>query len=135
MKISMAKGSTNLHDVSTETFHNIDTECSDAVEGKLVLLFKITQLGDNPVMTERSVMALIKDATNYEPPGVMIMNSIDAVVEFGRGARVFEAAQLLHSITMWNKYKVEAGTLMSTKNTDCRNGERKGTSSAGCQEN
>ena len=60
-------------------------------------------------------MALIKDATNYRPLGVGIMNSIDAVVEFGRGVRVFEAAQLLHSITVWNKYKVEIGTLMSSK--------------------
>ena len=45
----------------------------------------------------------------------MIMNSIDAVVECGRGARVFEVVQLLHSITTWNRYKVEVGTLMSTK--------------------
>ena len=83
------------------------------------LLLKMTQLGGQPlpvgVMTERSVMALIKDATNYKPLGVTIINSIDAIVEFGRGARVFEAAQLLHSIITWNRYKVEIGTLMSTK--------------------
>ena len=64
----MAEGSTNLHDVSTETSHDIDTECNDAAESKLVLLLKITQLGGQPlpigVMTERSVMVLVKDATN-----------------------------------------------------------------------
>ena len=113
----MAEGSTNPHDVSNETFHDIDTECNDAVEGTLVLLLKITQLGGQPlpvgVMTEMSVMALIKDATNSLR--ATIMNSIDAVVEFGRGARVFEAMQLLHSIIMCDRYKVKVGTLMSTK--------------------
>ena len=43
-------------------------------------------------------MALLTDATNYEPLGVTIMNNIDVVVEFSKRVRVFEIAQLLHSI-------------------------------------
>ena len=83
------------------------------------MLLKITQPGGHPlpvgVVTERSVRALLTDATNYEPLGVTIMNNIDVVAEFGKGVRVFEIAQLLHSIDTWNKYKVEIGTLMSSK--------------------
>ena len=73
------------------THSNIETECDDAVPGKLVLLLKITQPGGRPlpvgVITERSIMALVKEVTNNEPIGVTIMTSVDTVVEFGRGVR------------------------------------------------
>ena len=86
---------------------------------KLPCFSKLRNLGGHPlpvgVITERSIMALLTDATNYEPLGVTIMNNIDAVAEFGKGVRVFEIAQLLHSIDTWNKYRVEIGTLMSSK--------------------
>ena len=115
----MAEGNTNSHEMSSETFHEIEMECSDAALGKIALLLKITQPGGHPlpvgVVTERSVMALLTDATNYELLGVTIMNNIDVVAEFGKGVRVFEIAQLLHSIDTWNKYRVEIGTLMSLK--------------------
>ena len=115
----MAEGNANPHEMSSETFHEIGTECSDVAPGKIALLLKIAQPGGHPlpvgVVTERSVMALLTDATNYEPLGVTIMNNIDVVAEFGKGVRVFEIAQLLHSIDTWNKYKVEIGTLMFSK--------------------
>ena len=118
-RISMAEGNANPHEMSSETFHEIEAECSDAAPGKIALLLKITQPGGRPlpmgVITERSVMALLTDATNYEPLGLTIMNNIDVVAEFGKGVRVFEIAQLLHSIDTWNKYRVEVGTLMSSK--------------------
>ena len=118
-QISIAKGSTNPHEMSSETFHEIETECSDAAPGKIALLLKITQPGGCPlpvgVVTERSIMALLTDATNYKPLGVTVMNNIDVVAEFGKGVRVFEIAQLLHSIDTWNKYRVEIGTFMSSK--------------------
>ena len=117
--ISMAKENANPHEMSSETFYEIETECSDAAPGKIALLLKIMQPGGHPlpvgVITERSIMALLTDATNYEPLGVTIMNNIDVVAEFGKGVRVFEIAQLLHSIDTWNKYRVEIGTLMSSK--------------------
>ena len=118
-RVSMAEENTNPHEMSSETFHEIETECSDVAPGKIALLLKITQPGERPlpmdVVTERSIMALLTDATNYEPLGVTIMNNIDVVAEFGKGVRVFEIAQLLHSIDTWNKYRVEIGTLMSSK--------------------
>ena len=115
----MAEGSTNPHEMSSETFHEIEMECSDAAPGKIALLLKITQPGGCPlpmgVIAERSIMALLTDATNYELLGVTVMNNIDIVAEFGKGVRVFEIAQLLHSIDTWNKYRVEIRTLMSSK--------------------
>ena len=118
-RISMAEGNAYPHEMSSETFREIEVECSDAAPGKIALLLKITQLGGHPlpvgVITERSVMALLTDATNHEPLGVTIMNNIDVVAEFGKGVRVFKIAQLLHSIDTWNKYRVEVGTLMSSK--------------------
>ena len=111
----MAEGSSTCN-VSQETFHNIETKCDDAVPGKLVLLLKITQPGGRPlptgVITERSIMALVKEVTNNEPLGVTIMTSSDTVLEFGQGARMFEIS---HNVNSWNKYKVEMGTIMSSK--------------------
>ena len=104
----MAEGSTNPHERSSETFHEIETECSDAALGKIALLLKITQPRGCPlpvgVITERSIMPLLTIATNYELLVVMVMNNIDVVAEFGKGVTVFEIAQLLHSIDTWNKY-------------------------------
>ena len=83
------------------------------------LLLKITQSGQRPlpigVVTERSIIALIKRVTNYTPLGITIMNDVDVVVEFGRGVRLYEAAQLFHSLASWDQYKIEIGTIISSK--------------------
>ena len=43
------------------------------------------------------------------------MNDTDVIVEFGRGVRMFEVAQLMHSLTTWDQYKIEMGTVISSK--------------------
>ena len=108
----------NTHDDEvSDTF--LDIECDDAVVTKMSLLLKITQPGQRPlpigVVTERSIIALIKRVTNYTPLGITIMNDVDVVVEFGRGVRLYEAAQLLHSLASWDQYKIEIGTIISSK--------------------
>ena len=51
-------------ETSGETFHDIEVECDDTVQGKLALQLHISQPGNCPipvgVMTERSLMALVK---------------------------------------------------------------------------
>ena len=59
------------------------------------------------VMTDRSVMDLVKKAKGTTPIGIMLMNDKDVVIEFEKGARVVEISQLLHSIdscVMTNHY-------------------------------
>ena len=62
IKAKMATGQTS--ETSGERFHNIETECDDAVQGKLALQLHISQSDNHPlpvrVITERSLMALIK---------------------------------------------------------------------------
>ena len=124
-QISMAKGSTNNHERSSDTFHEIETECSDAALGKIALLLKITQPGGRPlpmgVITERSIMALLTDATNYKPLGVTIKNNVDVVAEFGKGVRVFEIAQVLHSIGILDLEQISSrnSDFNVFKRTDC----------------
>ena len=127
----MAEGNTNSHEMSSETFHEIETECSDAAPGIIALLLKIMQPGGRPlpvgVVTKRSIMALLTDATNYEPLGVTIMNNIDVVAEFGKGVRVFKIAQLLHSIDTWNVrlYICGSGCIVVDKQRWCALGTAK----------
>ena len=64
---------------------------------------------------ERSVMALVKRVSNVTPIGVTLMNDVDVVVEFGRGARLFEISSALHAITVWDKYQVSVGCIFSNK--------------------
>ena len=101
---------------STETFHNIGEEVCPT---KMCLLLKVTQSGQCPlpigVVTERSVMALVKRVTNVTPTAVTLMNDIDNVVEFGRGAHLFEISSVLHAVTVWDKYQVSVGCIFSTK--------------------
>ena len=51
-------------EASGETFHDIEVECDDAVQGKLALQLHISQPGNHPlpvgVITERLLMALVK---------------------------------------------------------------------------
>ena len=51
-------------EMSGETFHDIEVECDDAVQGKLALQLHVSQPGNCPlpvrVITERSLMALVK---------------------------------------------------------------------------
>ena len=114
----MADGSETVpREGPEQEFHDI--ECDDEVPTKLALLLKITQPGHRPlpigVVTERSVMSLIEKVTNHTPLGVTIMNDIDVIVEFGRGIKMYEIARALSTVNSWDKYKVEIGTLMSTK--------------------
>ena len=67
------------------------------------------------VMTDRSLIELIVKATGMTPMGVTIMNDVDAVVEFEKGAKVVKIAQTLHSIDTWMGYKVIVGCIVSTK--------------------
>ena len=43
------------------------------------------------------------------------MNDVDSVVEFRKGARMFEVAQQLQALNVWDHYQVEVGTILATK--------------------
>ena len=60
-------------------------------------------------------MALVKRVTNFTPIAVTIMHDIDSVIEFGKGARMFEVAQQLQALNEWDHYKVEVGAILATK--------------------
>ena len=61
-------------------------------------------------------MALVKQVTKFTPIAVTIMNEVDSVIEFGKGARMFEVAQQLQALNVWDHYQVEVGTILATKN-------------------
>ena len=67
------------------------------------------------VITDRSLIELIVKSTGVTPMGVTIMNDVDAVVEFEKGATVIKIAQTLHSIDTWTGYKVVVGCIVLTK--------------------
>ena len=102
---------------SAETFHEIESE--KVCPTKMCLLLKVTQSGQRPlpngVITERSVMALVKWVSNVTPIGVTLMNDMDIVVEFGREARLFEISSMLHAVTEWDKYQVNVGCIFLSK--------------------
>ena len=94
-----------------DTFYDIDV-CSTT---PLSILLKINQpcTAQTPkrslpvgVMTDRSLIDLILKATGFKPMGVTLMNDTDAVIEFEKGVKITEIAQLLHSIDSWVGYKV-----------------------------
>ena len=43
------------------------------------------------------------------------MNDVDSMIEFGKGARMFEVAQQLQALNVWDHYQVEVGTILATK--------------------
>ena len=98
----MASGQSG--ETSGETFHDIKVECDNAIQGKLALQLHISQPGNHPlpvgVVTERSLMALVKQVNKYTPIATTIMNDVDSVVEFGKGARMFEVAQQLQALNV-----------------------------------
>ena len=103
-----------------DTFYDIDA-CSTT---PLLILLKInqpstaqTQKRSLPVgvMTDRSLIELILKATGFKPMEVTLMNDTDAVIEFEKGVKITEIAQLLHSIDSWVGYKVEVGCIIATK--------------------
>ena len=104
-------------DPSTETFHEIESE--EVCSTKMRLLLKLTQSGQCPfpvgVITERSIMALVKRVLNVTPIGVTLMNDVDVVVEFRWGAHLFEISSALHALTVWDKYQVTIGCIFSSK--------------------
>ena len=103
-----------------DTFYDIDA-CSTT---PLSILLKINQPGtaQTPkrslpvgVMTDRSLIDLILKATGFKLMGVTLMNDTDAVIEFEKGVKITEIAQLLHSIDSWVGYKAEVGCIIATK--------------------
>ena len=106
-------------ETSGEMLHDIEVESENAVQGKLALQLHISQPGNHPipvgVITERSLMSLIKRVTNYTPIAITIMNDVDSVTEFGKGARMFKVAQQRQALNVWDHYQVEVGTILATK--------------------
>ena len=103
-----------------DTFYDIDA-CSTT---PLSILLKINQpsTAQTPkhplpvgVMTDRLLIELILKATGFKPMGVTLMNDSDVVIEFKKGVKITEVAQLLHSIDSWVGYKVEVGCIIATK--------------------
>ena len=103
-----------------DTFYDIDA-CSTT---PLSILLKINQptTAQTPkrplpvgVLMDRSLIDLILKATGFKPIGVTLMNDTDAVIEFEKGVKITEVAQLLHSIDSWVGYKVEVGCIIATK--------------------
>ena len=103
-----------------DTFYDIDA-CSTT---PLSILLKINQpsTAQTPkrslpvgVMIDRSLIELILKVTGFKLMGVMLMNDTDAVIEFEKGVKITEIAQLLHSIDSWVGYKVEVGCIIATK--------------------
>ena len=101
---------------SAETFHKIESD--EVCPTKMCLQLKITQTGQRPllvrVIMERSIMALVKRVSNVTPIRVTLMNDVDVVVEFRRGAHLFKISSALHTLMVWDKYKVSVGCI------DCR---------------
>ena len=103
-----------------DTFYDIDA-CSTT---PLSIVLKINQPSTAQtqkcplpvgVMTDRSLIDLILKATGFKPMGVMLMSDTDAVIEFEKGVKITEIAQLLHSIDSWVGYNVEVGCIIATK--------------------
>ena len=115
-----SKNPSDLENDGKDAFYDIDA-CQTTT---LSLLLKICQPGtaqSSPhplpigVMTDRSLIDLVLKATGVTPMGVTIMNDVDAVIEFERGAKVIEIAQALHGIDSWTGYKVEVSCIVATK--------------------
>ena len=66
-------------------------------------------------MTDKSLIDLVVKATGVTPMGVTIMNDVDAVIEFEKGAKVIEIAQALHGIGSWTGYRVDISCIVATK--------------------
>jgi len=123
----MAEGSAHVvgvEDDRTESFHDVDVEGVTPVREEIntspmSLLLKINQLDKWPlptgVITNRSMMELVKRVTGVILIDVTFMNEYDSVVEFARGTRLYEVAQLQHSLNTIDNNKVEVGCLISTK--------------------
>ena len=60
-------------------------------------------------------MALVKRVNNYTPIIITIMNNVDSVIKFRKGARMFKVAQQLQVLNVWDHYEVNVGTILATK--------------------
>ena len=46
---------------------------------------------------------------------VTIMNDVDSVIKFRKGARMFEVTQQLQALNEWDHYQVKAGVILAAK--------------------
>ena len=118
--VTCSKNPSDLENDSKDAFYDINA-CQTTT---LSLLLKIHQphtAQSSPcplpigVMTDRSLIDLVLKATGVTPMDVTIMNDVDAVIEFEKGAKVIEIAQALHGINSWTGYKVDVSCIVATK--------------------
>ena len=104
---------------SGDDIHESIYEIDGSNNTPLSLLLKIIQTNKHllpiGVLMDRSVMELFKNATGYAPVAVTLLNDMDSFVEFEKGVKITEVAQLMHSIDSWVGYKVDVGCIMATK--------------------
>ena len=98
-----------------ESFYEIDGSNTTPLSFLLKIIQTNKCLLPIGVLTDRSVMELVKKAMGHAPNTVTLLNDMDSVVEFERGVKITEVAQLMHSIDSWVGYKVDIRCIMATK--------------------
>ena len=102
-------------EMSGEMFYDVEVKCNAAVQGKLALQLHVSQPGNCPLPVGVITHGPSKKVNNYTLIAIMIMNDVDSVIKFRKGARMFEVAQQLQALNVWVHYQVEVGTILATK--------------------
>ena len=93
-----------------------DTIYHDAENNKLLMLLRLKQTSGRvlPVgsFTENAVAQLVQRTTGLHPTSLTLLGPKEVLLDFKKSVSIDDVALVLHSMSDWDKFKVETSCLM-----------------------
>ena len=94
-----------------------DAVYHDVENNELSMLLRVKQTSGRllPVgsFTERAIAQLVQRTTRVHPTSLTLMGPKEVLLDFKKSVSVVGVALVLHNISEWDKFKVEASCLMA----------------------
>ena len=93
-----------------------DVVYHDVENNELSMLLLVKQMGGRVLpagsFTERAIAQLVQKTTGVHPTSLTLLGPREVLLDFEKSVSVVDVALVLHNISDWDRFKVEASCLM-----------------------
>ena len=94
-----------------------DAVYHDVENNELSMLLRVKQMSCRVLLagtfTERAIAQLVQKTTGVHPTSLTLLGPREVLLDFKKSVSVVDVALVLHNISDWDRFKVEASCLMA----------------------
>ena len=101
-----------INAIEDAVYHDVDNN-------KLLMLLRVKQTSGRVLpagsFTERAIAQLIQRTTGVQPISLTLLGPKEVLLDFEKSVSVVDVALVLHNMSDWDRFKVEASCLMAKR--------------------